>query len=90
MNSKAVIRKLRKEGWILVGGKGDHEKFKHPDKSGHVVVPHPRKDRPVGTGRRNETGWSRYLPAAEEPPAERLLASDRRKAVAFPGEPRQR
>jgi len=33
---------------VKVGGKGDHEKFKHPDKPGHVVVPHPRKDMPLG------------------------------------------
>ncbi len=24
-------------------------KFKHPNKQGHVVVPHPRKDMPIGT-----------------------------------------
>ena len=37
------------EGWMLVGGKGDHEKFKHPQRPGHVVVPHPRKNLAVGT-----------------------------------------
>ena len=36
-------------GWYKVGGKGDHEKFKHPNKLGHVVVPHPRKDIAIGT-----------------------------------------
>jgi len=42
-----------------VGGKGDHEKFKHPDKSGHVVVQHPRKDMPIGTLRNicKQAGW---------------------------------
>jgi hypothetical protein len=43
-----------------VGGKGDHRKFKHPDKPGHVTVPHPRKDLPVGTLRNifRQAGWN--------------------------------
>jgi predicted RNA binding protein YcfA (HicA-like mRNA interferase family) len=49
MNSKELIKKLQKDGWYRVGGKGDHEKFKHPTKKGHVVVPHLRKDIPIGT-----------------------------------------
>ena len=44
MTSKEIIKRLIAEGWFLAGGKGDHEKFKHPNKPGHVVVPHPRKD----------------------------------------------
>ncbi len=44
MTSKQIIKRLKKEGWVKVGGKGDHEKFKHPDILGHVIVPHPRKD----------------------------------------------
>lgn len=49
MNSKDIIKRLQKDGWLKVGGKGDHEKFAHPIKPGHVVVPHPRKDVAVGT-----------------------------------------
>ncbi|WP_428095750.1 type II toxin-antitoxin system HicA family toxin [Candidatus Thioglobus sp.] len=49
MTSKEIIKKLKKDGWIKVGGKGDHEKFKHPTKPGHVIVPHPRKDLRPGT-----------------------------------------
>lgn len=43
----------------MVGGKGDHEKFKHATKSGHVVVPHPRKDIAIGTLRNiyRQAGW---------------------------------
>ncbi len=48
MDSKAIIKRLKKEGWILAGGRGDHEKYKHPDKKGHVVVPHPKKDIVIG------------------------------------------
>lgn len=60
MNSKDLIKRLNDEGWVKVGGKGDHEKFKHPAKPGHVVVPHPRKDMPVGTLRNiyRQAGWN--------------------------------
>ncbi|MCK0512728.1 type II toxin-antitoxin system HicA family toxin [Aromatoleum buckelii] len=39
--------------------KGDHIKFKHPGKPGHVVVPHPRKDVAIGTLRNiyRQAGW---------------------------------
>lgn len=59
VNSKQLIRKLKAEGWVNVGGKGDHEKFKHAEKQGHVVIPHPRKDLPVGTLRNiyRQAGW---------------------------------
>jgi predicted RNA binding protein YcfA (HicA-like mRNA interferase family) len=49
MNSRLIIKRLEADGWQQVGGKGDHVKLKHPDKAGHVVVPHPRKDLAVGT-----------------------------------------
>jgi predicted RNA binding protein YcfA (HicA-like mRNA interferase family) len=59
MNSRKLIKRLSDEGWTRVGGKGDHEKYKHPDRRGHVVVPHPRKDLPVGTLRNiyRQAGW---------------------------------
>jgi predicted RNA binding protein YcfA (HicA-like mRNA interferase family) len=59
MDSKDIIKRLQKEGWVNVGGKGDHEKFTHPTKPGHVVVPHPRKDMVIGTLRNiyKQAGW---------------------------------
>lgn len=59
MKSAEIIKRLKAEGWVKVGGKGDHEKFKHPGKPGHVVVPHPRKDIPLGTLRSiyRQAGW---------------------------------
>jgi len=59
VNSKDIIKRLQKEGWIKVGGKGDHEKFTHPTKPGHVVVPNPRKDVAIGTLRNiyKQAGW---------------------------------
>ncbi|WP_373694349.1 type II toxin-antitoxin system HicA family toxin [Geobacter sp.] len=46
-------------GVYCAGGKGDHQKYKHPSKAGHVVVPHPRKDLPTGTLRNifRQAGW---------------------------------
>ncbi len=59
MNSAAIIRRLEREGWVRAGGKGDHVKFKHPAKPGHLVVPHPRKDLAPGTLRNifRQAGW---------------------------------
>lgn len=49
INSKDVIKNLKSDGWFEVAGKGDHVKFKHATKPGHVLVPHPKKDLPIGT-----------------------------------------
>ncbi len=49
MRSADIIARLKAEGWARAGGKGSHQKFKHPAKPGHVTVPHPRKDIPEGT-----------------------------------------
>lgn len=32
MTSNEIIKRLTSEGWLKAGGKGDHEKFKHPEK----------------------------------------------------------
>jgi predicted RNA binding protein YcfA (HicA-like mRNA interferase family) len=42
---------LRADGWIQVAQKGSHVQFKHPSKPGRVIVPHPKRDIPVGTFR---------------------------------------
>jgi predicted RNA binding protein YcfA (HicA-like mRNA interferase family) len=48
MTGKELIALLNKEGWILRGSRGSHHVFVHPSKSGHLTVPHPKKD--LGTG----------------------------------------
>jgi predicted RNA binding protein YcfA (HicA-like mRNA interferase family) len=48
MNSKELIKLLEKDGWILRGSKGSNHVFKHPLKSGHITVPHPKKDLGIG------------------------------------------
>lgn len=49
MNSAALIKELKANGWVLVHTVGSHHQFKHPTKPGKVTVPHPKKDLPVGT-----------------------------------------
>jgi predicted RNA binding protein YcfA (HicA-like mRNA interferase family) len=49
MNSRDVIRRLERDGWVLVRSKGSHRQYRHPDKPGLVTVPHPQRDFPTGT-----------------------------------------
>lgn len=48
MTSDEIIKRLRKAGWVLRGVKGSHHVFHHPEKGGHITVPHPKKDLGVG------------------------------------------
>lgn len=48
-SSGEIIKKLIKNGWELDRINGSHHIFWHPQKSGTVTVPHPRKDLPAGT-----------------------------------------
>lgn len=49
MNSKDIVKRLRKAGWILENVRGSHNKFKNPETGNVVIVPHPKKDLPAGT-----------------------------------------
>ncbi len=49
MNSKDIIKALKKDGWVETGKKGSHRQFKHPEKKGRVTVPDPKRDIPIGT-----------------------------------------
>jgi len=51
MGSKELIKLPKKNGWNLVGSKGSHMKYKHDNKPGSIIVPHPKKDLPTGTVR---------------------------------------
>lgn len=49
-SSKEIIKLLIEDGWYeYQSATGSHHSFKHPFKKGRVVVPHPRKDFPIGT-----------------------------------------
>lgn len=51
MNSAALIKLIKADGWVLVHTVGSHHQFKHPSKPGKVTVPHPKKDLPLPTVR---------------------------------------
>jgi len=51
MNSRELIKIIKKDGWIQVSTKGSHHQFKHPIKKGRVTVPHPKKDLPKKTAK---------------------------------------
>jgi predicted RNA binding protein YcfA (HicA-like mRNA interferase family) len=44
VTSADLIRRLRKAGWQLDRVRGGHHIFTHPERTGSVVVPHPKKD----------------------------------------------
>ena len=44
MSSADLIREMRQAGWVLDRVNGSHHVFKHPQRPGIVVVPHPKKD----------------------------------------------
>jgi predicted RNA binding protein YcfA (HicA-like mRNA interferase family) len=44
MQSKDLIKELTKDGWFIDRVVGSHHVMKHPTKSGHIVVPHPKKE----------------------------------------------
>ena len=48
MKSGDLIKALEQDGWVLRGAKGSHHIFTHPQKPGHISVPHPKKD--LGAG----------------------------------------
>jgi predicted RNA binding protein YcfA (HicA-like mRNA interferase family) len=52
MTSNQLIKKMLKAGWVLRAVKGSHHVYTHPDRPGHISVPHPKKD--LGTGLLNK------------------------------------
>ena len=49
-SSKEIIKILLNDGWYeYSSATGSHHSFKHKLKKGRVVVPHPKKDLPIGT-----------------------------------------
>lgn len=57
MNSKDIIKRLKQDGFEHTHTTGDHWKFKKAERI--VVVPHPKKDLPIGTVRNiyRQAGW---------------------------------
>jgi hypothetical protein len=48
MTSADLIREMQRAGWRLDRVNGSHHVYKHPERSGIVVVPHPKKDLGLG------------------------------------------
>ena len=44
MKSADLIRELVDLGWVLDRVRGSHHVFKHPQRPGIIVVPHPKKE----------------------------------------------
>ncbi len=56
-NSRDIVKRLEAEGFDLVSIRGSHHKFRKGVTT--VVVPHPKKDLPLGTARSiaRQVGW---------------------------------
>ncbi len=56
-SSREIVKRLKAEGFELVSVKGSHHKFRKGEIT--VVVPHPKKDLPLGTARSiaRRVGW---------------------------------
>ena len=48
MTSTDLIRDMQRAGWRLDRVNGSHHVYKHSERSGIVVVPHPKKDLGLG------------------------------------------
>jgi predicted RNA binding protein YcfA (HicA-like mRNA interferase family) len=44
MQSRELLRMLEKEGWVVRAVRGSHHVLEHPERPGHLTVPHPKKD----------------------------------------------
>lgn len=56
-DSKKIIKRLKDEGFELINVRGSHHKFRKGAVT--IIVPHPKKDLPVGTARAiaKDAGW---------------------------------
>lgn len=56
-NSKKLIKLLEKDGFEHISTKGSHHKYRKGSIT--VIVPHPKKDLPIGTVRAiyRHVGW---------------------------------
>jgi predicted RNA binding protein YcfA (HicA-like mRNA interferase family) len=56
-DSKKIIKHLKEDGFELISTRGSHHKFRKGTVT--IIVPHPKKDLPVGTARAiaKDAGW---------------------------------
>ena len=60
-DSRRIVKRLIVDGFVLVSVRGSHHKFVRQAAGGPlvVIVPHPKKDLPIGTARAiaRAAGW---------------------------------
>ncbi len=56
-SSRLIVKRLTADGFELVAVKGSHHKFRKGERT--VIVPHPKRDLPLGTARSiaQMAGW---------------------------------
>ncbi len=56
-DSRKIVKRLLGDGFVPVSSKGSHHKFRKGERT--VIVPHPKKDLPLGTARSiaRMAGW---------------------------------
>lgn len=56
-DSKKIVKRLESEGFELISVKGSHHKFRKEEIT--IIVPHPKKDLPIGTAKAiaKQAGW---------------------------------
>lgn len=56
-SSRKIVKRLLADGFELVAVKSSHHKFRKGDRT--VIVPHPKRDLPLGTARSiaRMAGW---------------------------------
>lgn len=56
-DSRKLVKRLLADGFVLVAIKGSHHKFRKDGRT--VIVPHPKRDLPLGTARSiaKMAGW---------------------------------
>lgn len=56
-SSRLIAKRLTADGFELVAVKGSHHKFRKGERT--VIVPHPKRDLPLGTARSiaQMAGW---------------------------------
>ena len=60
-NSRDIVRRLEREGFVLVSVHGSHHKFHNSQSKRTVIVIHPKKDIAIGTVRAmyRQAGWAK-------------------------------
>ena len=58
-DSRDIIRRLEREEFCSISAKGSHHKFWYLESRRIIIVPHPRRDIPIGTVKAiyKQAGW---------------------------------